>query len=85
MGHLDLFFCMRERRKIQRNGTLHLHGKVFDVKGALPGEVVDVDYLPWDLSLIHIGPDRLPAKPVDFVANAKRHQHNPIRGKENTP
>lgn len=85
VAQLDLFFCMRERRKIQRNGTLHLHGKVFDVKGALPGEVVDVDYLPWDLSLIHIGPNRLPAKPVDLVTNAKRYEQNPIRGKENTP
>lgn len=83
VAQLDMFFGMLERRKIHKNGTLHLHGKVFDVKGALPGEVVDVHYLPWDLSLIHVGPERIPAKPVDLLANAKRHEHNPIRGKEN--
>lgn len=83
VAQLDLFFGMVERRKIHKNGTLHLNGKVFDVKGALPGEVVDVHYLPWDLSTIHVGPEKIPAKPVDLLANAKRHEHNPIRGKEN--
>ena len=83
VAQLDMFFGMQERRKIHRNGTLHLCGKVFDVKGALPGSVVEVHYLPWDLSVIHVGPERLPAKPVDLAKNAKRHEHNPIRGKEN--
>ena len=82
VAQLDLFFGMQERRKIHRNGTLHLLGKVFDVKGALPGSVVDVHYLPWDLSLIHVGPEKTPAKPVDLIKNARRHEHSPIRGKE---
>jgi len=84
VAQLDMFFEMRERRKIHRNGTIHLHGKVFDIKGALPGSVVDVNYSPWDLSLIHIGPERIPAKQVDLIKNARRHEHNPIRGKEKT-
>lgn len=83
VAQLDLFFGMLERRKIHKNGTIHLHGKVFDVKGALPGEVVDVHYLPWDLTIIHVGPERIPAKPVDLLANARRHELSPIRGKEN--
>jgi transposase InsO family protein len=82
VAQLDMFFGMQERRKIHKNGTLHLHGKVFDVKGALPGSVVEVHYLPWDLSLVHVGPERIPAKPVDLIKNARRHEHNPIRGKE---
>ena len=85
VAQLDHFFGMQERRKIHRNGTLHLLGKVFDVKNALPGSIVDIHYLPWDLSLIHVGPERIPAKPVDLLANARRHEHNPIRGKENMP
>lgn len=82
VAQLEMCFGMHERRKIHRNGTLHLCGKVFDVKGALPGSVVDVSYLPWDLSLIHVGPERIPAKPVDLLKNANRYEHNPIRGKE---
>ena len=82
VAQLDMFFGMQERRKIHRNGTLHLHGKVFDVKGALPGSVVEVHYLPWDLSLIHVGPERIPAKQVDLIQNAIRYENNPIRGKE---
>lgn len=85
VAQIDLFFGMEERRKIQRNGTLHLHGKVFDVKNALPGTLVTVTYLPWDLSLIHVGPDKIPAKPIDLYKNAKRHEHSPIRGKEIKP
>lgn len=85
VAQLDMFFGMQERRKIHRNGTLNLLGKVFDVKGALPGSVVDVHYLPWDLSIIYIGPDKIPAKPVDLIKNARRHEHNPIRGKEVMP
>lgn len=84
VAQLDMFFGMQERRKIHRNGTLHLHGKVFDVKGALPGSVVEVHYLPWDLSLIHVGPERISAKQVDLVKNARRHELSPIRGKEGT-
>jgi len=85
VAQLDMFFGMQERRKVHRNGTIHLGGKVFDVKGALPGQVVDVHYLPWDLSLIHIGPERIPARPVDLLKNARRHEHNPIRGKDIAP
>ncbi|MCY7330405.1 MAG: DDE-type integrase/transposase/recombinase, partial [Saprospiraceae bacterium] len=85
VAQLDLFFGMQERRKIHRNGTLHLQGKVYDIKNALPGSIVDVYYLPWVLCTIHVGPDRLPAKPVDLLANARRHEHNPLRGKEITP
>lgn len=82
VAQLDMFFGMQERRKIHKNGTIHLHGKVFDIKGALPGSVVDVSYSPWDLSIIHIGPERIPAKQVDLIQNARRYEHNPIRGKE---
>jgi hypothetical protein len=48
----------------------------------LPGSVVDVHYLPWDLSLIHVGPEKIPAKPVDLFQNARRYELSPIRGKE---
>jgi putative transposase len=80
---VDMFFGMTERRKIHRDGTLRLLGKTFDVKGALPGSVVEVSYLPWDLTLIHVGPERIPAKQIDLGNNARRFENNPIRGKEN--
>ena len=82
VAQLDMLFGMQERRKIHRDGTLRLDGKVFDVKGALPGSVVDITYLPWDLSVIHVGPEKTPAKPVDLLKNARRHELSPIRGKE---
>ncbi len=81
---VDMFFGMTDMRKIHRDGTLRLLGKTFDVKGALPGSVVEVSYLPWDLALIHVGPERIPAKPIDLGNNARRFENRPIRGKENT-
>lgn len=82
IAQIDLFFGMEERRKIHRNGTLHLLGQVFDVKNALPGSLVNITYLPWDLSQIYVGPDKVPTKPIDYFSNARRYEHNPIRGKE---
>lgn len=79
---VDMFYGMKEPRKIQRDGTLRLLGKTFDVKGALPGSMVEVSYLPWDLSIIHVGPERIPAKPIDLIKNARRFENSPIRGKE---
>lgn len=82
VAQLEMFFGMQERRKIHRDGTLRLLGMVFDVKGALPGSIVDVTYLPWDLSVIHVGPEKTPAMPVDLLKNARRYELSPIRGKE---
>jgi hypothetical protein len=88
VAQLDLFFGMEERRKIHKDGTLHLLGKVFDVKGARPGSVALVRYLPWDLSVIQVtlpgdrGPEKVESRPIDLVRNARRHERNPIRGKE---
>jgi putative transposase len=82
VAQVDLFFGMEERRKIHKDGTLHLLGKVFDVKASRPGSVVLVRYLPWDLSVVHVGPDKIEARPVDLIKNARRHELSPIRGKE---
>jgi putative transposase len=79
---LEVLFSMQETRKIQRDGTIHLLGKVFDIKNALPGEVVTLHYLPWDLSILYVGNDKIPAYPVDLLKNAKRYENNPLRRKE---
>lgn len=81
-SRLEVLFSMEEKRKIQRDGTVHLLGKIFDIKNALPGEVVHLNFLPWDLSTIYVGPDRLPAHPIDLLKNAKRFENHPIRKKE---
>jgi transposase InsO family protein len=81
-ARLEVLFAMQEKRKIQRDGTIHLLGKVFDIKNALPGEVVDLHFVPWDLSVIYVGEDKLPAYPVDLSKNARRFENQPIRRKE---
>ena len=54
----------------------------FHVDDSAPGEVVHLNFLPWDLSTIYVGPDRLPAHPIDLLKNAKRFENHPIRKKE---
>lgn len=81
-ARLEVLFSMEDKRKIQRDGTVHLLGKIFDIKNALPGEVVTLNFLPWDLSTIYVGPDRLPSHPIDLLKNARRFENHPIRKKE---
>jgi hypothetical protein len=40
------------------------------VVDALPGERIDVWFMPWDISQIWYGPEMKPAKPVDIHLNA---------------
>jgi hypothetical protein len=47
------------------------------VPEALPGQKVRVSYLPWDLSVIYIGEELIPVRPLDKHKNAHRFK-NPI-------
>lgn len=88
-------FLLEGRRKVRRDGTIHLEGTTWDIPGSLPGETVDILYAPWVPEQILVGPDHKIAKPVDRSFNARRFAQNPLRGKasretnpetkENTP
>ena len=73
-------FLLEARRKVRRDGTVLLDGLTWDIPGALPGEVVDILHAPWVPEQILVGPDHKVARPVDRITNAKRFEHNPIRG-----
>lgn len=83
--NLDRMFHLQADKKVARNGTVSLLKRTFEIKDALPGSLVTVFYLPWKLDEIYVGPAMVPAKPVDLLHNAERHQYNPIRGKESRP
>ena len=79
---LERKFLMQSPHRIARNGTVSLLRKTFDVKNALPGQVVTVFYLPWNLAEVYIGEEMVPARPVTLDRNAHRFTNNPLRGKE---
>jgi hypothetical protein len=44
-------------------------------------EALQVSYLPWDLSVIYLGEEMLPAKVLDKTKNATRYE-NPKQGRK---
>ena len=74
---IDALFRMEENKTIYSNGCIRLRGRIYDVPEALPGQKVRVSYLPWDLSVIYIGEDLIPVRPLDKNKNAHRF-NNPI-------
>jgi transposase InsO family protein len=79
-------FLLEATRKVRRDGTINLHGKVWDIPGSLPGEEIEILHAPWVPNRILVGPDHREAFVVDRMENAHRFQKNPLRGNvEQTP
>jgi transposase InsO family protein len=81
---IDALFRMEEYKTIYSDGCVRISGYTYDVPEALPGQKVKVSFLPWDLSVIYIGEDMKPARPLDKIKNAHRYP-NPIQKRRNKP
>lgn len=75
---LERKFRMHAKRLVQRNGTISLDGKMYDIRNAIPGTWVDIAYLPWNLDEIWVGVEHAPARKVDLYRNATHHINTPI-------
>ena len=53
---------------------IRLKKRSYELTDALPGQRVDVWFMPWDLSQVWYGPEMKPAKPVDLHLNATRQR-----------
>jgi len=82
---LERKFRMHATRLVNRNGTVSLEGRLYDVHGAVPGQRMDISYLPWDLKEIWVGHEMTPTKLVDLAKNATYHINNPIQRRTSTP
>ncbi len=71
--NIDALFRMEENKNIYSDGCIRIGGRLYDVPEALPGQKVKVAYLPWDLSVVFIGDDMVPVKPLDKIKNAMRY------------
>ena len=70
--NIDALFRMEENKNIYANGCIRIGGCYYDVPEALPGQKIRVSYLPWDFSVVYIGEDMVPVKPLDKIKNAMR-------------
>ena len=70
--NIDALFRMEELKTIYANGCVRVGGNYYDVPEALPGQKIKIAYLPWDLSVIYMGDEMIPVKPLDKGKNAMR-------------
>jgi len=70
---IEPLFRMQRRCKVYLNSTIRLKKQSYEVPDAIPGERVDVWFMPWDLSSVWYGPEMKPAMPVNLARNAHRY------------
>jgi putative transposase len=80
--NINDLFRMETTKTVRSDGCVRLWGKRFEIPDAYPGETIQIYYLPWDQQSILCGPDKLTAKVLDSIHNARRFDQ-PIRGKRN--
>ena len=69
---IEPLFRMKRRCRVYLNSTIRLKKRSYEVVDTLPGQRVDVWFMPWDVSQVWYGPEMKPAKPVDVHHNARR-------------
>jgi transposase InsO family protein len=67
---IDSLFRIEEYKTVSSNGCIRVKGRYYDVPESVPGQKVEVSYLPWDLSVVYITKDLIPIKPLDKIKNA---------------
>jgi putative transposase len=77
--NINDIFRMELFKRIGSDGCVRFFNKRFEIRDAIPGEMVTIYYLPWEQDYILSGPDKLFTKPVDTVKNALRFD-KPRRG-----
>ncbi len=69
---IEPLFRMKRRCRVYLNNTIRLKKRSYEVMDALPGQRVDVWFMPWNLDTVWYGQDMKPAEPVDPGQNAHR-------------
>lgn len=68
---IEPLFRMKRRCRVYLNNTIRFKKRSFEVADALPGERLDVWFMPWEPDLVWYGPEMKPAKPSDPIHNAQ--------------
>lgn len=68
---IEPLFRMKRRCRVYLNNTIRFKKNSYEVLDALPGERLDVWFMPWDPELVWYGPEMKPAKPVNLIHNAQ--------------
>ena len=82
--NIDYIFRMEEHRTVASDGCILLKGTKYDIPGALVKQKMKVSYTPWDLSVIYVGDEMTPVKPLNKLKNAHRFNKPKRNKKEKT-
>jgi putative transposase len=72
--NIEQLFRIKRRCRVYLDNTIRLKKRSYELTDALPGQRVEVWFMPWDLTQIWYGPEMKPAKPVDLQRNASRQR-----------
>ena len=68
---IEPLFRMKRRCRVYLNNTIRFKKRSYEVMDALPGERLDVWFMPWQPDLVWYGPEMKKAKQVDPIRNAQ--------------
>ena len=69
--NIEPLFRMKRRCRVYLNNTIRFKKRSYEVPDTMPGERVDVWFMPWNSDIVWYGPDLKPTKPVDLIRNAQ--------------
>lgn len=70
--NIEPLFRMKRRCRVYLDNTIRFKKRSYEVPDIVPGERVDVWFIPWNSEVIWYGPDMKSTKPVDIIRNAQR-------------
>lgn len=72
-GAVDIepLFRMKRSCRVYLNNTIRFKKRSFEVPDVLPGERLDVWFMPWEPDIVWYGPEMKQAKQVDLYQNAQ--------------
>ena len=69
--NIEPLFRMKRRCRVYLNNTIRFKKRSYEVPDAMPGQRVDVWFMPWNTDIVWYGPDMKPTKPVNLIRNAQ--------------
>ena len=71
---IEPLFRIKRRCRVYLNNTIRFKRRSYEVIDALPGERVEVWFMPWNHDIVWYGPEMKPAKPVNLNQNAQNRR-----------
>ena len=71
---IEPLFRMKRRCRVYLNNTIRFKRRSYEVLDALPGQRVDIWFLPWNLDTVWYGHEMKPARLVNFYHNASNRR-----------